>query len=126
MPKPRKKKQVYHQGIRKDIDDTYEFRSGWEANIARLLNHLSLRWRYEYKRFAMKDGKTYLPDFRILTEDNPWKCRWLEVKGLWHKGDKARIISFMNQYPDETLKIIAGKEYRELQKQYKKQIPNWE
>lgn len=126
MRKPRPKKQVYSYGIRPDIDDSYKFRSSWEANIARLLSHLGLRWRFEYKRFYMKDGYNYLPDFLILTENNPWDCKWLEVKGLWHRGDKRRMISFMNQYPEEKLHIIVGKEYRSLAKKYKSLIPNWE
>jgi|SRR6185369_9319599 len=126
MAKPRKKRQVYSFGVRPDIDDEYKFRSSWEANFARLLNHLGLRWRFEYKRFFMKNGDSYLPDFLILTEDNPWKTKWIEIKGLWHKGDKRRMISFLNQYPEEKLYILTGKEYRLLAKQYKKIIPNWE
>jgi hypothetical protein len=61
-----------------------------------------------------------------MTEDNPWKCKWIEIKGLWHKGDKRRIISFMNEFPEETLRIITGKEYRQLAKKYKKLIKHWE
>ena len=126
MRKPRKKAQVYSYGVRKDIDDTYKFRSSWEANFARILDYLHVRYRFEYKRFFMKNGDSYLPDFLLMTEDNPWKAKWIEIKGLWHKGDKRRIISFMNENPEETLHIITGKEYRQLAKQYKKLIPNWE
>lgn len=126
MGKPKKKTQVYSYGVRPDIDDIYKFRSSWEANFARLLNHLQLRWRFEYKRFFMKNGETYLPDFLIMTEDNPWNCKWIEIKGLWHKGDKRRIISFMNEFPEETIHIVTSKEYRQLVKKYKKLIPNWE
>lgn len=126
MPKRKKPAQVYVAGIRPDIDDSYKFRSSWEANMARLLNYLNLHWRFEYKRFYMRDGNTYLPDFLILSEDNPWKTKWLEVKGLWHKGDKRRMISFMNEFPDETLKIVTSKEYKKLEKKYKPLIKNWE
>lgn len=122
----RKRPQVYSYGIRKDIDDTYKFRSSWEANFARILDYTHVRYRFEYKRFYMKNGDSYLPDFLLLTEDNPWHCKWIEIKGLWHRGDKRRIISFMNEFPEETLHIITGKEYRQLAKQYKKLIPNWE
>ena len=121
-----RKKVNYKSGPALDLGLDYKFRSSWERNFARILQYLGLRWRFEYKRFHMKDGHSYLPDFLILTEDNPWKTKWLEVKGLWHRGDKTRMISFMNHYPDETLKIITGKEYRELAKKYKKLIPNWE
>jgi predicted nuclease of restriction endonuclease-like RecB superfamily len=120
MPKATVK---YHFGPRKDLCNI-EFRSSWEANFARILNLLGVQWEYEPRRFYL-GSTTYLPDFSLLS-DNPWGVKWIEIKGLWHKGDKKRIKLFVNMYPDETIKVIAGKEYRKLAKKYGKLIPKWE
>ena len=41
-------------GKRSDLNNQY-FRSSWEANIARILNFLNIRWIYEYKRFYFNE-----------------------------------------------------------------------
>lgn len=103
-----------------------EFRSSWERNFARILNHLGITWAYEPKRFWLGIGTmTYLPDFALLSP-NPWNAKWIEIKGIWKRGDKEKIRLFLSRYKDETLKIIASKEYRKLTKQYSKLIPLWE
>lgn len=102
-----------------------EFRSTWERNVARVLNYLGIRWTYEPRRFYLIKGLTYLPDFR-LESPNPWECKWIEVKGLWNKDDKKKLKYFYTLYPDETLKVISGKQYRKLCKEYKNLIPTWE
>lgn len=112
-------------GKASDLGDI-EFRSSWERNIARLLNHLDIKWRYEPKRFYFNSyPESYLPDF-FLVDDNPWDVDWLEIKGLWKKGDKRKLLLFAQEYPKESFHVISGKEYRALQKKYSKIVPNWE
>jgi len=114
----------FHQGPRADIGPQ-EFRSGWEANTARLLTFLGIKWSYEIKRFFFPGGLSYLPDFH-LESSNPWNCDWLEVKGLWRRGDKAKCKSFMIFYADQPLHVIVKQEYIQLEKKYGHLIPNWE
>ncbi len=102
-----------------------EFRSSWERNLARILNYLKIEWTYEPKRFWLADSMSYLPDFQLLS-NNPWGVKWIEVKGLWNKWDKAKIRIFLNKYPAETLKIISKTEYQKLTKTYKPLISTWE
>lgn len=125
--KPQRKRHrlISYIGPRKDIGPQ-EFRSSWEANFARILNHLGIKWVYEPKRFWCGIGTlTYLPDFQLLS-DNPWNVKWIEIKGRWRDGDKLKIRLFLGRYTGETLKIITGKEYLKLAKKYKKLIPEWE
>jgi hypothetical protein len=103
-----------------------EFRSSWEANTARVFNLIGLQWRYEPKRFYLTDTISYLPDFELLTQPNKWNAKWIEVKGLWNRGDKRKLKLFMQLFPEETLHVIAGKEYRQMAKIFKPLIKNWE
>jgi len=112
-------------GIRPDIHPTIEFRSAWEANFARVLNKLRIKWAYEPQRFFLSNSMSYLPDFR-LDSPNPWKVKWIEIKGIWNYGDKAKLRYFMTKHPNEKLKVIARKEYMRLAKKYKDTIPEWE
>ena len=100
------------------------FRSEWERNVARLLNHLGIKWLYEPKRFYLTKELTYLPDFQLLST-NPWNCQWLEVKGLWHKGDKRKIMHFIRQNPNEKIHVLASREYKLVEKKYRSIVPGW-
>lgn len=69
----------FRGGYREDIG-TY-VRSSWEANFARVLNHLGIRWEYEPQTFTVvldNQECTYTPDFYL-----PDSGRWVEVKGRW-------------------------------------------
>jgi hypothetical protein len=107
------------------VSEHIEFRSSWEANTARILNYLKIKWSYEPQRFWLSNSMSYLPDFR-LESDNPWGVKWIEIKGLWNKHDRAKLRLFMTMYPKETIKIITRVEYQKLTKQYKSLIPEWE
>ncbi len=122
-------------------------RSGWEANVARLLVWLEslgevVRWRYEPTRFyftadagvTTKKGKpyrlgpfSYVPDFEVLwrgqTEEELW-----EVKGRTHPGDKTRLTRFRRHYPKEAARLrwIGAKEYRDLEKTWSRVVPGWQ
>ena len=71
-------------GIRKDIG--HYVRSRWEANIARLLNTLGVKYEYEDTHFHLKtdtNSYIYTPDFHIAENV------FIEVKG-W-ETPKAKI-----------------------------------
>ena len=112
-------------GIRQDLNQY--FRSSWEANIARILNHLNIEWIYEYKRFNFSEEKegvlSYQPDFYL-----PKYNKWIEVKGWMDEKSKLRLELFKKYYPTESLNLILVNEeiYLLLNKQYSKIVENWE
>lgn len=112
-------------GKRQDLNGQY-FRSAWEANIARVLNHLQINWQYELKRFYFENSVegvlSYQPDFYLPEFD-----MWVEVKGWMDEKSKTRLKLFKEQYPEEynKLMLIDQKKYYELERDYKF-LPNWE
>jgi len=108
-------------GIRKDLN--HYFRSRWEANFARVLNYLNIRWEYEIKRLWNNSGtSSYLPDF-YLNDLN----MFAEVKG-WEKD--AVIVRTYEVMQDNNLLdnmlVINGPIYKMLSHKYSKLIPEWE
>lgn len=62
----------------------YIMRSKWEAQYAYHLETLRsngkiLVWDYEPERFILGANCSYLPDFRVVTND--WELVYIEVKG---------------------------------------------
>ena len=106
-------------GVREDLK--CYFRSAWEANVARLLNYLNVRWEYEKYTFKLvyPNGERhfYTPDF-FLPELN----LFIEVKG-W--GSIENFTLFKDQY-SETACLIGEQEYMLLTKEYQYKIPYWE
>lgn len=118
------KRPKFKAGIRPDVGP-WEFRSSWESNFCRLLQHLKIRFEYEPRRFFLSKKISYLPDFHLLS-DNPWKATWIEVKGFWSKFDKKRLLMFSKKYPKENLVVIGRDKYKLLAKEYGAQIDGWE
>ena len=128
-------------GKREDLN--HFFRSCWEANSARWFNHEGIIWSYEPKVFIFGDVRrgtvSYCPDFQI---DNGW----VEVKGLLDSRGRTAIRRFKKYYPGEfgKLKAIVGRPgtkadeffkllgvpvlayYKDLEKEFKDKIANWE
>ncbi len=52
----------------------------------------------------------------------------MEIKGWMDATSKTKLKRFKKYYPDEYAKltIVESKAYREIEKQYKYVIPNWE
>lgn len=121
------------------------FRSGWEANVARWLTHREMDWEYEPEVFFFEGQKSgtvsYCPDFRY------GKTKlWLEVKGFLDSKGRAAIRRFKKHHPAEfkKLRAVVGSPgtkadqffkklgvpvvgyMRELNKEFKDTIPNWE
>lgn len=139
-------------GRRKDCNNLF-FRSGWEANVYRLLKQDSNIKLIEYEprtfsftEFGILHGTvSYTPDFRITFQDETYI--WIEVKGgLLKQADKTKIRRFKKHFGEEFNRLqaitpgIKSKTfeffqnqgvkirwcYPDLNKQYKKLIPNWE
>ena len=107
------------KGKRADLDSIF-FRSSWEANYARILNHLGVSWEYEPETFQIGDTETYTPDFKL------GDGTLIEIKGWWTEAGKRKINLFQAHYPDARLQIIERKEYIALTKQFRSKIKNWE
>lgn len=107
-------------GIRKDISNTIYFHSRWEANYARVLNYLSVKWMYEPKTFDLKT-QNYTPDFYLPTTDE-----YIEVKNFLWKYSKIRDKKFRKLYPNIKLRLLLKEDYLNLQNKYAKLIMNWE
>lgn len=114
---PQKVNHSYKNYYRNDLQK--RFRSSWEANVARILNYLNIKWEYEIERFYFEDC-TYLPDFKI-DQNN-----YIEVKGYWTKDSSYKTQKFIEEYPDKELIIIDKHNYEFLKNQYRSKIANWE
>ena len=128
-------------GPRVDLD--FVCRSGWEANVARVLKLHDIKFDFEPEvfYFPVKRGtKAYTPDFYLKKTDE-----WIEVKGFLDDKSRTKIKRFKTYYPEkfEKLIIITSKYnkkckqlcedleinvifYEELSRTYKDRISLWE
>jgi hypothetical protein len=105
-------------GIRKDLNQY--FRSTWEANFARLLNYMDIKWEYEPKTLILKSC-SYTPDFYL-----PELNLYIEVKGFdFGRGrPKLKLLNETNStFP---IKVLDDEGYMKLKKKYSSIIKNWE
>lgn len=129
-------------GKRKDLDNKF-FRSKTEANYARYLNLMKVKWEYEPREFdfaAVRRGcVSYKPDFYLPDED-----RWIEVKGWFDKKSITKLNRFKKYYPKEYKKLtlvvqtkkaintairtlgLPYEDYRLIKKKASLFIHNWE
>ncbi|WP_010099553.1 HIRAN domain-containing protein [Ornithinibacillus scapharcae] len=99
------------------------FNSSWEANIARLLNYLGIKWEYERESYFVESdhfSHYYIPDFFL---DNN---TLIEVKGFWDNESLKKVSLFKEQHKEHKLLTIDSDMYYTLDKMYKKVIPEWE
>jgi len=117
-------KQSPHRkgGFRNDLG--HYVRSSWEADFARVLVHLGLRYEYEPCSFKiiLSDGKAanYTPDFFIPSEN-----KYYEIKGWMHDLDKDKIDCFRSQHPKKCLEVISATKFAEFELKYKNLV-KWE
>lgn len=107
-------------GIRKDISNTIYFYSRWEANFARLLNYLGVKWEYAPKIFDL-GTQSYTPDFYLPKAD-----LYVEVKNFMWTYSEIRDSKFRKLYPNIKLQLLLKEDYIILEKTYSKFIKNWE
>lgn len=143
-------------GVRPDIHPTLYFRSPTEANIARLLNHLNIQWKFEERSFSFHGYKTkpfvYIMDFEVTKIDNRktlpdgFSPGFIEVKGWMNPASRQKLRRLKKQFPDEASKttVIIYDKYRKkdiefckklgykynfydvLTKEYKDKVEGWE
>ena len=103
----------YKGGKREDLDNIY-LRSGTEANFARYLKFLKVKFQYESRTFLFpkirRDNISYTPDFYLPKED-----RWVEVKGYFDPSSKTKLKRFKKYYPEqfEKLTVVVQDEWSE-------------
>lgn len=95
-------------GKRKDLDDQY-FRSRAEANFARYLKHIGIKYEYEKKHFFFEGLRrgcvSYTPDFYIEKED-----RFIEFKGWLDPKSITKLKRFKKYFPIEFSKLTIVKQ----------------
>ncbi len=118
----RNKRETLHTsatgGHRDDLD--MYFRSRWEANFARVMKFQGRTWEYEPRSFQLDETTSYTPDFLV---DG---TTYYELKGRWYDGHAEKVAKFREKHPELSFVLIEEREYRELSKQYKMQISEWE
>lgn len=84
-------------------------RSSYEVRTANSLNGLGIAWSYEPSRFDLNGFGTYAPDFLIEGKI------WWEVKGFMRATDKAKLLKFIEFYPEENLRIIGQRDIEKME-----------
>ena len=112
-------------GYRKDLK--HYVRSGWEANICRLLKFFGKEYKYEPETFCFNNvyytpdllvGDTYYEIKGHAKSRDIWDCNCIFCKKTKPKFDIAK-----NKLK---IKMIGNKEYKLLTKRYSKKISLWE
>lgn len=101
----------YRDGYYMDIH--HYVRSGWEHNIARILQYLQLDYDFECHMFTLSNGLVYIPDFYVYADNT-----YYEVKGEMRTNTLTKYNMFREEYPDLHFVIIDGSTYNDLLKQF--------
>lgn len=107
-------------GIRSDISSEISFYSRWEANFARILNLLGIKWEFQPSTFNLKTQK-YTPDFYL-----PEYKVYIEIKNFLSDYSFKRDQKFRRIYPEIKLILILKDDYLILQDKFAPFINNWE
>jgi len=107
-------------GIRSDISAAICFYSRWEANFARILNLLGIKWEFQSKTFDLKFQK-YTPDFYL-----PESSTYVEIKNFLSDYSRKRDEGFRKLYADVKLALILKNDYLKLQERFAPLIKTWE
>lgn len=129
-------------GFRVDIG--LNVRSGWEANVLRILKSYDIAYEFEPMIFTYpikRGNRAYTPDIYLNDTEE-----WIEVKGYFDKASQVKMRRFKKYYPDEFAKLTmvisksskASREicaqlgvptvlfYEELSRLHKPRLVNWE
>jgi len=130
---PKTARGTWRAGWREIGDKRHYFRSRWEANYARYLQWLKdlghiKDWEYEPKTFwfdAIKRGvRSYKPDFFV--HENSGTIVIHEVKGWMDSRSRTTLKRMAKYYPEETVVVIDGDQYRAIRRKVMGLIPGWE
>jgi hypothetical protein len=105
-------------GTREDLGQY--FRSGWEANFARILNFRGTKWIYEHRTFQLTPTLSYTPDFYDIEND-----LYYELKGRFNEKSIRQLQLIKEVFPAIKLIVIDEAEYKKLRAEYKDKV-NWE
>ena len=105
----------YYSGYYEDIH--HYVRSGWEHNIARILQYNKLNYDYEPQIFTLSTGQLYMPDFYVYADNT-----YYEIKGEWKNNALEKLQLFKQEYPNINIIIIEKDTYKWLLQQYKNVI----
>lgn len=107
-------------GCREDLG-TDEYRSSWEANIARILKSKGIKFEYEKKRYDLSH-ESYLPDF-FISDDTI-----IEVKGFWNNESIVKVDEFARSKQVKNYLIVDYDMYYDIDCIYSKykMLPHWE
>ena len=105
-------------GFREDLNQY--FRSTWEANFARILNLLGIKWEYEKNRVHLGSCSTVI-DFWL-----PELYLNIEVKGARFGTRDRKLQLLYSQQPNFPIKVVDGEVYKTLTNMYKNSIVRWE
>jgi hypothetical protein len=103
-----------YKGCQYYADLGLRLRSGWEANVARIIKSWGCHFEYESETFLLSDGSTYTPDFYVHELDEI-----IEVKGRWIGNAKEKVEMFLREYPGLNFNLIGPKEYKALIGEFK-------
>ena len=129
-------------GYRADLG--INVRSGWEANLLRVLKAFDIAYEFEPKIFTFpikRGNKAYTPDVYLKKSDE-----WIEVKGYLDPNSKIKLKRFKKYYPKDFARLTmviskSSKEarefcaeigvptvvyYEDLSRTYKSSLPTWE
>ncbi len=93
-----------------------------EEELARLLDFYQIRWEYEPRTFPVRldtDGRVieaFTPDFFLPDFDLYLELTTLKQTLVARKNRKVR--EFRERYPDINLKVIYGRDYRNLLRRF--------
>lgn len=107
------------------------YRSRWEANYARVLQHeleqgTILSWEHEPDRFQFTNHeigcRSYLPDFKVLTSTG---IAYHEVKGWLDERSKSIFRLMAAEYPEVQIVVINATWFK-ANKHYQFILNDWE
>lgn len=87
------------------------FRSKFEAEIAKYLDELGLRWEYETMSLPyIPRVSMYTPDFKVWRPNGDEKDWFLiETKGYFDVRSRQKMMQIRRQYPDYDIKLFFQK-----------------
>lgn len=94
--------QYTKTGVRADLGPV-TYRSGWEADFARILTVYRIPFQFEPTtfQFPIKKGtKSYTPDFYLPTTDE-----YIEIKGWFDDKSRIKLKRWKIYYPEEFAKL---------------------
>jgi hypothetical protein len=113
------------RGFRTIADKRIFFRSAMEADYARFLTFMGIKWEYEPKTFwfpGIESGTmSYTPDF-FLSEEG----RYVECKGWMDAKSKTKLRRMSKYHPEIRVDLIDWKSFRGICRGVGRVIPEWE